>query len=487
MYTYDIIAVDSLGQTLDTSSITDTCDSVAFIPDIDEEETPEYFKQDSLEVFWKWIDDINGKDIAQRTEGADSLAIQISISDNFPSIADQTITTDYFEADVNRSKKIQIPKLTSRRNEKIFIRITAKDKWEHNSISSKNTWWSNDFYSLKSAVYDTVPSPVVTDFRVKFNGSYNLASDSIMVNCTWSGEGVEQGTVDTNRTILWNAKSYRIIRKLNDQQWIQDEIPVQKDLDVYMYQKPTFNRDFKWQISVIDSAGNVTKGEWVISENFLETPEPPIPISYRSCKVPEVECDSFFVEIAMDPSHFSLAYRNSDIKDRLLCQIGWTRDDTCTCTTGWGSIKVDTTWFRVKVKKIMGNDTLVGVESAWSPVVAFSEGSSEAKNLTNIENNNSIQSFKLYSNRPNPFNNSTVIRYELPEKSDVKISIFNMRGSLVKQFSRNKLSSGSYCIEWDGTDMNYKNVSSGIYICFLMVKTEGGKLFKNDIKMLLIK
>ncbi len=488
-YIYTIQAIDTLDQVLDEKSVSVVCDRVAFIPDVDSGNTPVYFNQDSLKVCWKWIDDVNNEDIQEGTEGADSLAIQLSIDKNFPSISDQTVTTEYFKADTHRCRLVQIPKLTSRRNEEVFIRITAKDKWGHNDISSENAWWSDDFYPVKVSVYDTVSSPAVTDFKVEYKGAYNLASDSINVNCEWSGENVEEGTIDPDRTILWNAKFYRIIRKLDTLEWIQDEIPVKKEIDGYIYSGPTPNKDFQWQINVVDSAGNVTQGECIKAENFLQTPEPPNPVSYKACTLSKIESDyplEYFVEIALDPSHFSLAYQNDDIRDRLLCQVGWTYNDTCRCTSGWGSIQVDTTWFRLKVREKREND--IYVESAWSQLASFTSSSVNDKNVTHIDDNNDHNKiFKLYSNRPNPFNNTTNIRYELPELSNVTISIYNMTGSLIKKFTRNRINPGSYSFTWDGTDMNQKHVSSGIYICFIRVDAESGNIWNDEIKMMLIK
>ncbi|MFO7890265.1 MAG: FlgD immunoglobulin-like domain containing protein [bacterium] len=504
-YTYTIKAIDSLDQILDEHAVTVTCDSVAFIPDIDSSRTLEYFNQDSLQVFWKWINDKTGEDIELETENADSLLIQLSISSSFPPIADQTVTTDYIKADYNRNKKVRIPELASQKNDPVFIRVTAKDKWGHNAvkifqdesgnnivIAPETVVWSSDSYGLRVSVYDTIPSPSVNDFKVKYNGPYNSASDSIKVSCTWSGEGVEKGTVDTNRNIMWNAKLYRIVRELNGEKWIQDEIPVDTTdtMQNYVYQGYTLNRNYQWQINVIDSAGNITQGDTTINaENFLATPPPPDPIDYKVCSIPEIESNDsleYFIEIAQDPSHFPLAYQDDDLTDRLLCQIGWTVSETCSCTTGWGSIKIDTTWFRLKVRKKAENGHMI--ESAWSLLAAFMDNSSGNKCLTGIEeSNNSILSFNLHPNKPNPFNSTTEIRYEIPEQSDVTISIFNMRGSFVRGFTRSSLSPGSYSVTWDGTDMHKKYVSSGIYICFLTVKTKSGKLWRNETKMLLIK
>ena len=42
--------------------------------------------------------------------------------------------------------------------------------------------------------------------------------------------------------------------------------------------------------------------------------------------------------------------------------------------------------------------------------------------------------FALHGNFPNPFNPTTQIRFDLPNKNDVKINIYNMLGQKLKYF-----------------------------------------------------
>ena len=43
-----------------------------------------------------------------------------------------------------------------------------------------------------------------------------------------------------------------------------------------------------------------------------------------------------------------------------------------------------------------------------------------------------IDKFQLYSNYPNPFNSQTMIRYAVPVKSQVTLTIFNILGEIEK-------------------------------------------------------
>jgi len=77
--------------------------------------------------------------------------------------------------------------------------------------------------------------------------------------------------------------------------------------------------------------------------------------------------------------------------------------------------------------------------------------------------------FTLHQNYPNPFNPVTEIRFDLAKASDVTISIYNVRGSLINQLVNDRAESGSHTISWDGTDARGNAVQSGVYIYELKV------------------
>ena len=91
--------------------------------------------------------------------------------------------------------------------------------------------------------------------------------------------------------------------------------------------------------------------------------------------------------------------------------------------------------------------------------------------------------FKLEPNFPNPFNPSTSIPLSLAADSDIRVSIYDARGSLVKNIHRGYLHSGHYLFSWDGTNVNNSDVSAGIYFCKLFI----GENTKSVRKMILLK
>ncbi len=91
--------------------------------------------------------------------------------------------------------------------------------------------------------------------------------------------------------------------------------------------------------------------------------------------------------------------------------------------------------------------------------------------------------FTLMQNFPNPFNPSTVIRYSLPKKSSVKITVFNALGQVVKTLvNASEQKAGVYQVCWDGTDQSGKQAPNGVY--FYQMEADEIKITR---KMLLLK
>ncbi|MBN1782411.1 choice-of-anchor D domain-containing protein [bacterium] len=72
-------------------------------------------------------------------------------------------------------------------------------------------------------------------------------------------------------------------------------------------------------------------------------------------------------------------------------------------------------------------------------------------------------SYMLDQNFPNPFNPSTVIAFQLAERSDVRLDIYNVLGKRVKTLVHESLPAGRHRRQWDGTDDFGNAVASGLY------------------------
>ncbi len=88
----------------------------------------------------------------------------------------------------------------------------------------------------------------------------------------------------------------------------------------------------------------------------------------------------------------------------------------------------------------------------------------------------------VYQNYPNPFNAQTVITMRLDRPADIKISIYNVTGQIVKQAVRPGVPGGLTRFVWDGRDQNQQVVSDGVYYCRLASGDE-----HRTIKMVVLK
>jgi len=77
------------------------------------------------------------------------------------------------------------------------------------------------------------------------------------------------------------------------------------------------------------------------------------------------------------------------------------------------------------------------------------------------------QEFSLAEPYPNPFNPTTVIGYNVPEFSKVRLSIYNVLGQKVSELVNRESPAGKYEIEW-----NAENLGSGVYIVVLRTNTK---------------
>ena len=83
-----------------------------------------------------------------------------------------------------------------------------------------------------------------------------------------------------------------------------------------------------------------------------------------------------------------------------------------------------------------------------------------------------VKKFALGANYPNPFNPSTSISYALINSEMVNLSIYDMRGRLVRTLFRGNQILGYHTMDWNGTDGQGRPVSAGSYIYTIQVGNE---------------
>ncbi len=133
--------------------------------------------------------------------------------------------------------------------------------------------------------------------------------------------------------------------------------------------------------------------------------------------------------------------------------------DSATVTTSEytipsGKLSINITYFwRVNATNSFGT-------GPWSTVWSFIPYPTEIKLL-----NNEIPSeYRLYQNYPNPFNPQTKIKFDLPEKSKVKLVLYDLLGRALMELINTELSEGTF--EYI---LNCESLNTGVY--FIRMET----------------
>jgi hypothetical protein len=92
------------------------------------------------------------------------------------------------------------------------------------------------------------------------------------------------------------------------------------------------------------------------------------------------------------------------------------------------------------------------------------------------------QSLGLEQNYPNPFNPSTIIPLALPQRTEVRLAIFNVLGQRVRTLVDGPLDAGYHNMMWNGLDEAGRQAAAGMY--FYLVEADG---FRQTRKMTLVK
>jgi len=126
---------------------------------------------------------------------------------------------------------------------------------------------------------------------------------------------------------------------------------------------------------------------------------------------------------------------------------------------------------------------LTGTADGWyiddinvGPLTAVDEGPGEVPG-----------SFTLYQNSPNPFNPSTTIRFDVPVRSSVRLSVYNALGQEIRTLFDGESEPGTREVRWDGRTSAGAWVPSGAYFYRITIEGADGSRFAAHKGMMLIK
>jgi hypothetical protein len=82
---------------------------------------------------------------------------------------------------------------------------------------------------------------------------------------------------------------------------------------------------------------------------------------------------------------------------------------------------------------------------------------------------------------PNPFRESTTIKFSLDQAQNADLAVYNLRGQLICNLQSGEARAGEQELSWDGTDLQGRRVAPGLY--FLRLSTGGESLSQKLIVM----
>jgi len=117
----------------------------------------------------------------------------------------------------------------------------------------------------------------------------------------------------------------------------------------------------------------------------------------------------------------------------------------------------------------------VAIDGSGTPHVVYRDAStSEVKHATRnwpttVSDEPRPATFGIVSVAPNPFNPSTRIAFQIPDRATVEVAAYDVLGRRVRLLAERTFGPGLHSEVWDGLDDGGDSVASGVY--FIRVTT----------------
>ncbi|MCP4293625.1 MAG: T9SS type A sorting domain-containing protein [bacterium] len=112
----------------------------------------------------------------------------------------------------------------------------------------------------------------------------------------------------------------------------------------------------------------------------------------------------------------------------------------------------------------------------------YSERTYTSDQLTPVDEGSTPKVLAISGVVPNPFNPRTTVKFDLPRTGQMNLSIFDLRGRLVKNLASGQMQAGSHELVWSGRDERGQSAAAGVY--FARLNSADGH---RTIKMVLAK
>ena len=118
---------------------------------------------------------------------------------------------------------------------------------------------------------------------------------------------------------------------------------------------------------------------------------------------------------------------------------------------------------------IGGGSIVIQTSSSNKTAAASSQGAMDTPMLTGAP-----LAFALAQNAPNPFHGSTEIGFSLPEKSRVKLTVYDLAGREVASLADGAWEPGLHVVKWSGRGNGASLVRGGVYFVRMVAESVTG-------------
>ena len=138
-------------------------------------------------------------------------------------------------------------------------------------------------------------------------------------------------------------------------------------------------------------------------------------------------------------------------------------------TSVWGSATQSYSWNIIGTVAVVAqarcsvHPEIISNWSDWLNVQIMSTG------VEPVDTASLPEDFQLFQNFPNPFNDKTHVRFDLPTDSDVFLAVYNLQGVKIAILASGAYLAGTYRVDWNGRNDAGEVVPSGLYV--LRMKT----------------
>ena len=328
----------------------------------------------------------------------------------------------------------------------------------------------NDSY-LSSLISN---DPVITQFSVSQLGS-ELQNDGIQLNFKISDDKSIKAymmiQVKKNDENTWH-----LLKDINLNEWRFREVDLTDYSSGWQYDyfhihwaghydggKYDGNHSFSVKITVIDQGGNYHQEEFMFSGTLPETElniSGPTNLKWK-------EDGTWIADVSYGSGlyNYEWRYRYNGIGS-------WSEVVGTSQTFTKTMLDSD---FELQAKVFGNGDDLYDTHYVYY-------GNFTPKSRPDTYTENLPEYFALKQNIPNPFNPVTKIRFDLPERADVKLSIINSAGIELRTLAQGVFLPGTYTFLWDGKNSAGLQMPSGVYY-YRIIAGE----FSQSRKMLLLK